>query len=99
MKRKEFIQKLSKVGLGIGALSLIRPTNVEGGVSDNSSLNKIVGNTDISNVANTLTEAVGNEALQTKSKTLSGAINETKQGLGTQCTFSLNGTTLTITSK
>jgi len=31
MKRKEFIQKLSKVGLGIGALSLIRPTNVEGG--------------------------------------------------------------------
>ena len=74
MKRKEFIQKLSKVGLGIGALSLIRPTNVEGGVNDNSSLNKIVGNTDISNVANTLTEAVGNEALQTKSKTLSGAI-------------------------
>ena len=99
MKRKEFIQKLSKVGLGIGALSLIRPTNVEGWVNDNSSLNKIVGNTDISNVANTLTEAVGNEALQTKSKTLSGAINETKQGLGTQCTFSLNGTTLTITSK
>ena len=70
-----------------------------GGVNDNSSLNKIVGNTDISNVAKTLTEAVGNEALQTKSKTLSGAINETKQGLGTQCTFSLNGTTLTITSK
>ena len=31
MKRKEFIQKLSKVGLGIGALSLIRPTSVEGG--------------------------------------------------------------------
>ena len=31
MKRKEFIQKLSKVGLEIGALSLIRPTNVEGG--------------------------------------------------------------------
>ena len=99
MKRKDFIKRAGTLGLGAGALALIRPTNVEGGVNDNSSLNKIVGNTDISNVANTLTEAVGNEALQTKSKTLSGAINETKQGLGTQCTFSLNGTTLTITSK
>ena len=87
MKRKDFLSKVGKTSIGIGILSLVRSTNVEGGVNDNSSLNKIVGNTDISNVANTLTEAVGNEALQTKSKTLSGAINETKQGLGTQCTF------------
>lgn len=31
MKRKDFIQKIGKVGLGMGILSLIRPTNVEGG--------------------------------------------------------------------
>ncbi len=47
-----------------------------GGVQDNSTLNEIVGKSDISNVANTVTQAIGNEELLTKSKTLSGAINE-----------------------
>ena len=51
------------------------------GVQDNSTLNEIVGKSDISNVANTVTEAIGNEKLLTKSKSLSGAINENAQKL------------------
>ena len=31
MNRKNFLQKVGTLGLGIGALSLIHPTNVEGG--------------------------------------------------------------------
>lgn len=52
-----------------------------GGVQDNSTLNEIVGKSDISNVANTVTEAIGNEELLTNAKTLSGAINENTQSL------------------
>ena len=81
MNRKNFLQKAGTFGLGIGVLSLIRPTNVEGGVQDNSTLNEIVGKSDISNVANTVTEAIGNEELLTNAKTLSGAINENTQSL------------------
>lgn len=47
-----------------------------GGVSDNSSLKQVVGNADISNVGNSLTEIVGNETLKTTAQTLSGAVNE-----------------------
>ena len=81
MNRKNFLQKAGTFGLGIGMLSLIHPTNVEGGVQDNSTLNEIVGKSDISNVANTVTEAIGNEELLTNAKTLSGAINENTQSL------------------
>ncbi len=52
-----------------------------GGVQDNSTLNEIVGTSDISNVANTVTEAIGNEELLTNAKTLSGAINENTRSL------------------
>ena len=31
MNRKNFLQKAGTLGLGAGALALIRPTNVEGG--------------------------------------------------------------------
>ena len=31
VKRKDFIKKAGTLGLGAGALALIRPTNVEGG--------------------------------------------------------------------
>ena len=31
MKRKDFLSKVGKTGIGIGILSLVRPTNVEGG--------------------------------------------------------------------
>ena len=31
MKRKDFIKRAGTLGLGAGALALIRPTNVEGG--------------------------------------------------------------------
>ena len=31
MKRKDFIKKAGTVGVGVGALALVRPTNVEGG--------------------------------------------------------------------
>ena len=44
-------------------------------------MNEIVGTSDISNVANTVTEAIGNEELLTNAKTLSGAINENTQSL------------------
>lgn len=81
MNRKNFLQKAGTFGLGIGVLSLIRPTNVEGGVQDNSTLNEIVGKSDISNVANTVTEAIGNEELLTNAKTLSGAVNENAENI------------------
>ena len=81
MKRKDFIKKAGTLGLGAGALALIHPTNVEGGVQDNSTLNEIVGKSDISNVANTVTEAIGNEELLTNAKTLSGAVNENAENI------------------
>jgi len=31
MKRKDFIKKTGTLGLGVGTLALIRPTNVGGG--------------------------------------------------------------------
>ena len=105
MNRKNFLQKAGTFGLGIGVLSLIRPTNVEGGVQDNSTLNEIVGKSDISNVANTVTEAIGNEELLTNAKTLSGAINENTQSLTNKVTYKsgnyntgLNGETWRSTS-
>ena len=83
MNRKNFLQKAGTFGLGIGVLSLIRPTNVEG-VSDNSTLENLIGNADISHVADTITEAIGNEDLLTDAKTLSGAVNENTQNLTTE---------------
>ena len=52
-----------------------------GGVNDNSDLRKTVGYADFSNLAPTLTEAVGNEPLGTTAKTLSGGINELKKSV------------------
>ena len=52
-----------------------------GGVNDNTDLRKTVGYADFSNLAPTLTEAVGNEPLETTSKTLSGGINELKKSV------------------
>lgn len=49
MKRRDFIQKTGLLGLGVGTLALIRPTNVEGGVSDNATLERIVGHSEIAN--------------------------------------------------
>ena len=70
MKRKDFIKRAGTLGVGAGALALIRPTNVEGGVNDNADLRKTVGYADFSNLAPTLTEAVGNSTLETTAKTL-----------------------------
>ena len=78
MKRRDFIQKTGLLGLGVGTLALIRPTNVEGGVSDNATLERIVGHSEIANLGNSLTEIVGNEPLETTAKTLSGGMNELK---------------------
>ena len=52
-----------------------------GGVNDNADLRKTVGYADFSNLAPTLTEAVGNEPLETTAKTLSGGINELKKSV------------------
>ena len=81
MKRKDFIKRAGTLGLGAGALALIRPTNVDGGVNDNADLRKTVGYADFSNLAPTLTEAVGNSTLETTAKTLSGGINELKKSV------------------
>ena len=81
MKRKDFIKRAGTLGLGAGALALIYPTNVEGWVNDNADLRKTVGYADFSNLAPTLTEAVGNSTLETTAKTLSGGINELKKSV------------------
>ena len=52
-----------------------------GGVNDNADLRKTVGYADFSNLAPTLTEAVGNSTLETTAKTLSGGINELKKSV------------------
>ena len=52
-----------------------------GGVNDNADLRKTVGYADFSNLATTLTEAVGNSTLETTAKTLSGGINELKKSV------------------
>ena len=52
-----------------------------GGVSDNATLERIVGHSEIANLGNSLTEIVGNEPLETTAKTLSGGINELKKSV------------------
>lgn len=49
-----------------------------------------------------ITNTLGNKTLSTKDKTVTGAINELNtsvSALGTQVTYSLSGTTLSITTK
>ena len=52
-----------------------------GGVSDNATLERIVGHSEIANLGNSLTEIVGNEPLETTAKTLSGGMNELKKSV------------------
>ena len=54
------------------------------GVSDNTTLENLIGNADFSHVADTITGAIGNENLLTDAKTLSGAVNENTQNLTTE---------------
>ena len=71
------------------------PSDRRGGVKSNSRFNKSVGNKNIGNNGDgTVTGIIGNQALQTTSQSLSGAVNEILSTAETSIKNSFNGCSL-----
>ena len=95
MKRSEFLKKVGQTGLGVGIITLANPQITRGGVKSNSRFNKLIGNKSIGNNGDgTVTGIIGNQALQTTSKSMSGAVNEILSTAETSIKNSFNGCSL-----